>query len=229
MGAIVGSLYASGITPDELETLVDSIDWSDAFVDNPRRQELSYRRKQDDAAYPANLELGLSDGEVLVPKGLIQGQKLQLILREQLLHVSHINDFDDLPTPFRAVASDIATGEVRWTYTAEDSYFSSPAVGTDLVIVGGRDRHLRALDRTTGEEVWSHACRANLDSSPVIAGDRVVVGSSDGRIYAVTLDTGTLVWEHALGGPVTSSVAVAGGIIFVGCEDGTLYALGERR
>lgn len=111
MGAIVGSLYASGITPDELETLVDSIDWSDAFVDNPRRQELSYRRKQDDAAYPANLELGLSDGEVLVPKGLIQGQKLQLILREQLLHVSHINDFDDLPTPFRAVASDIATGE----------------------------------------------------------------------------------------------------------------------
>ena len=111
MGAIVGGLYASGMTPDELETLVGSIDWADAFVDNPQRQDLSYRRKQDDAAYPANLELGLSDGEVLVPKGLIQGQKLQLILREQLLHVSHITDFDELPTPFRAVASDIATGE----------------------------------------------------------------------------------------------------------------------
>ncbi len=111
MGAIVGSLYASGKTPDELEALVNSIDWADAFVDAPRREELTYRRKEDDAAYPAQLELGLSDGEVLIPKGLIQGQKLQLILREQLLHVSHIRSFDDLPTPFRAVASDIETGE----------------------------------------------------------------------------------------------------------------------
>ncbi len=111
MGAIVGGLYASGKTPDELEALVNSIDWADAFVDAPRREELTYRRKEDDAAYPAQLELGLSDGEVLIPKGLIQGQKLQLILREQLLHVSHIRSFDDLPTPFRAVASDIETGE----------------------------------------------------------------------------------------------------------------------
>lgn len=113
MGAIVGSLYASGKTPDELEALVNSIDWADAFVDTPSRQELTYRRKEDDAAYPAQLELGLSDGEVLVPKGLIQGQKLQLILREELLHVSHIQSFDDLPTPFRAVASNIETGELH--------------------------------------------------------------------------------------------------------------------
>jgi len=111
MGAIVGGLYASGMTADELEALVKSIDWADAFIDDPQRQDLSYRRKQDDAAYPANLELGLAGGEVLIPKGLIQGQKLQLILREELLHVSNVTDFDDLPIPFRAVASDIATGE----------------------------------------------------------------------------------------------------------------------
>lgn len=111
MGAIVGSLYASGKSPDELEELVLSIDWADAFDDDPQRQNLSFRRKQDDAAYPANLELGLTDGEVRIPKGLIQGQKLQRILREQLLHASHIDNFDDLPTPFRAVASDIINGE----------------------------------------------------------------------------------------------------------------------
>lgn len=111
MGAVVGSLYASGKTPDELEDLVLSIDWADAFVDSARRQDLSFRRKQDDAAFPVKLELGLKDGDVQIPKGLIQGQKLQLILREQLLHVSDISDFDQLPTPFRAVASDIETGE----------------------------------------------------------------------------------------------------------------------
>lgn len=110
MGAIVGGLYASGMTPAELETLVNSIDWADAFVDSPDRESLSYRRKQDDAAYPVRLELGLSDGDLLIPKGLIQGQRLQVILREQLLDI-RTEDFDELPTSFRAVASDIATGE----------------------------------------------------------------------------------------------------------------------
>lgn len=110
MGAIVGGLYASGRTPDELEMLVDSIDWADAFTDGSPRSHLTFRRKEDDEAYPANLELGVRDGSLQIPKGAIQGQKLQLILREQLLHVSHVKDFDELPTPFRAVASDLETG-----------------------------------------------------------------------------------------------------------------------
>lgn len=111
MGAVVGSLYASGKSPAELEELVGSIDWADAFVDSTRRRDLSFRRKQDDAAFPVQLEVGIRDGELQLPKGLIQGQKLQLILREQLLHVAGTTDFDRLPIPFRAVASDIETGE----------------------------------------------------------------------------------------------------------------------
>ncbi len=111
MGAIVGSLYASGRSPAELEQLIADIDWTDAFVDTAKRRELSFRRKQDDAAFPVKLELGLKDGDLVLPRGLIQAQKLQLILRDNLLHVSGIRDFDDLPTPFRAVASDIETGE----------------------------------------------------------------------------------------------------------------------
>ena len=110
MGAIVGGLYASGKSPDELQQLVESLDWADAFGDQSRREHRRYRRKQDDAAFPIPLELGLRDGRLQLPKGLIQGQKLALILREQLLHVYEIEDFDDLPTPFRAVASDIETG-----------------------------------------------------------------------------------------------------------------------
>ena len=112
MGAIVGSLYAAGKSPDELEQLVRTIDWEDAFVDAPARSFLSYRRKQDDAAYPIPLELGVRDGAVVLPRGLIQGQKLQLILREQLLHIPAQSDFDNLVIPFRAVASDIVTGEL---------------------------------------------------------------------------------------------------------------------
>jgi NTE family protein len=111
MGAIVGGLYASGMTPAELQELVESLDWADAFDDQTKRENRSFRRKQDDADFPIPLQLGVRDGSLQLPKGLIQGQKLSLILREHLLPVYDVHDFDELPTPFRAVASDIATGE----------------------------------------------------------------------------------------------------------------------
>ena len=111
MGAVVGGLYASGKTPDELQQLIESLDWADAFDDQSEREHRSFRRKQDDAAFPIPLELGLREGSLQLPRGLIQGQKLSLILREQLLHVYDVRNFDDLPTPFRAVASDIETGD----------------------------------------------------------------------------------------------------------------------
>ena len=99
------------MTADELQQLIESLDWADAFNDQSTRDHLTYRRKQDDAAFPIPLELGLRDGSLTLPKGLIQGQKLSLILREQLLHVYDVDEFDDLATPFRAVASDIETGD----------------------------------------------------------------------------------------------------------------------
>lgn len=113
MGAIVGGLYASGMTPTQLEELIASLDWKDAFQDATSREHMLFRRKQDDEAYPMRFELGLRDGSILLPEGLISGQKLSWILREQTLHVSNVSDFDQLPTPFRAVASDIETGEAH--------------------------------------------------------------------------------------------------------------------
>jgi NTE family protein len=111
MGAIVGGLYASGVTPDELEEIVTSLNWAVAMSDSPARSNLSYRRKQDHAQYPIGLELGIRDSELLLPMGLVEGQELDLILRELTVKVSNIDDFDALPIPFRAVATDIVTGE----------------------------------------------------------------------------------------------------------------------
>ncbi|MCH7503241.1 MAG: patatin-like phospholipase family protein [Proteobacteria bacterium] len=111
MGAIVGGLYATGISASELEELFASLDWVEVLTDAPGRKYLSFRRKQDDEQFPIKLELGLRDGELLVPKGVIQGQKLGLLLRKLTLGASSITDFDELPIPFRAVASDIERGE----------------------------------------------------------------------------------------------------------------------
>lgn len=111
MGAIVGGLYASGMTLEELEEVVATLDWAGAMSDEPPRKDLSFRRKKDDEKYPINFELGLRGGELLLPMGIIQGQKLDLILRDLTVKVSHIADFDDLPIPFRAIATDIERGE----------------------------------------------------------------------------------------------------------------------
>ncbi len=111
MGAIVGGLYASGMTAAELEELVGSLDWAGAVSDKPQREDLSFRRKQDDAEFPIDFELGVRGTDLVLPKGVIQGQKLDLLLRELTLRTSHIDDFDDLPVPFRAIASDIEHGE----------------------------------------------------------------------------------------------------------------------
>ena len=111
MGAIVGGLYATGVNAEELEQLVSSLDWNAALTDKPVREDLSFRRKQDEREFPINFELGLRGTELLLPKGVIQGQKLDLLLRELTLRASHITDFDDLPIPFRAIASDIVAGE----------------------------------------------------------------------------------------------------------------------
>lgn len=112
MGAIVGGLYASGMTIAELNTTVATLDWADALSDRPERKDLSFRRKLDDEQFPINFEVGYRDGEFQFPQGVIQGHTLDLILRELTFHVSNVKDFDDLPVPFRAIASDIVAGDV---------------------------------------------------------------------------------------------------------------------
>ncbi len=113
MGSIIGGLYASGMTPDEIDTALQTMDWEHIFSDDPPRKQRSFRRKRDDDLYLVNARPGISEeGELKFPTGAIQGQKFDLALRELTLPVSTVTDFDRLRIPFRAVASDIATGKV---------------------------------------------------------------------------------------------------------------------
>jgi NTE family protein len=110
MGAIVGGLYASGMTAQQIDATMRSVDWQEAFHDAPPRRELAFRRKQDDRNFLVRLPLGLKHGKILLPKGFIQGQKLQQTLRQLTLPFGNDTDFDALPTPFRAVSTDLETG-----------------------------------------------------------------------------------------------------------------------
>ncbi|MDZ7644172.1 MAG: patatin-like phospholipase family protein [Woeseiaceae bacterium] len=114
VGAIVGGLYASGKTPTELEEIVASLDWQESFRDRTDRRDLPFRRKQDDADYPIRFELGVRDGTLQLPKGLVHGQELGQILRELTRSTAGITDFDELPIPFRAGR--------RWTSKPGEPY-----------------------------------------------------------------------------------------------------------
>ncbi len=111
MGSIVGGLYASGMTVEEIEKTINSIDWADAFKDDPPRKDRSFRRKKDDDLFLVKAKPGFSEGKVKLPSGFIQGQKIDLIFKSLTLPVVSIDDFDNLTIPYRAVATDIVTGE----------------------------------------------------------------------------------------------------------------------
>ena len=111
MGAVVGGLYASGFSAREIETIMTSVNWQDAFRDRPSRTDLTFRRKEEEENFLVNFPLGLRSRRFLLPKGLIQGQKLGQLLRRLTLPVAQITDFDAFPTRFRAVATDLETGD----------------------------------------------------------------------------------------------------------------------
>ena len=111
MGAVVGGLYASGMSGTEIETLLRSVNWQDAFRDRPPREELGFRRKQDERNFLVRFALGVNDTGFVLPPGLVQGQKLEQVLRNAALPVAEIRRFDRLPITFRAIATDLETGQ----------------------------------------------------------------------------------------------------------------------
>jgi len=111
MGAVVGGLYASGMPVADIEKLLRSVNWEDALKDRPPREELGFRRKQDDREFLVRYALGVTKEGFVLPRGLVQGQKLEQVLRGASLPVAGIQNFDRLPIPFRAVATDLETGD----------------------------------------------------------------------------------------------------------------------
>jgi NTE family protein len=111
MGAIIGGLYASGMTADDLEREILAVNWGDLFDRREPRQLLSQRRKEEDFELSPVLMLGFRNGEFVLPTGAVSTRSLEMLLRRYTLSTRHLASFDGLPTPFRAVATDMETGQ----------------------------------------------------------------------------------------------------------------------
>ena len=110
MGGLVGGLYATGKSPAELKAIVHNQDWNAIIVGQANYRDLSFRRKEDQQAFPNRLEVGLKHGFSL-PSGLNSGQGVSLLIDRETLPYTHTGSFDDLPIPFRCVATNLVTGK----------------------------------------------------------------------------------------------------------------------
>jgi NTE family protein len=110
MGAIVGAMYATGMSPDGIQSFAERINWDEALLPEPTYSQLSYRRKQDRKDFLVDAPLGLKHG-ISGPNGINPGQGVGLLLDRIAFPESYISNFDDLPIPFRCVATDMLSGE----------------------------------------------------------------------------------------------------------------------
>lgn len=110
MGGLVGGLYATGKTPKEMEDFVREQDWGTIIGGRTPYDDLSYRRKEDARAFQNSISLGLKHG-LSVASGLNAGHDVGILIDRETLPYANLNSFDDLPIPFRCVATDLVSAK----------------------------------------------------------------------------------------------------------------------
>jgi outer membrane protein assembly factor BamB len=160
----------------------------------------------------------------------------------RLTYVTDIHgDVIALSTAKGTLAWRVSTGvpvPFPWGHESFDYFSSSPTVVNGLVVVGGSDGNVYALDGRTGARRWRAATGGRVRSSPAIANGVVYVGSFDGRVYALDLASGHVRWRFDTRGTtldsksfgydrrsIQASPAIADGVVYVGGRDGRSYAI----
>jgi NTE family protein len=109
-GALIGGMYANGLSLDEMSQEFKSADWDQMLSGKPARADVAFDRKRDDYKNYMDVTFGIKDGGLRVPRGAINSQAIEMFIHK-LTRDRTIDDFDKLPIPFRAVAADLVTGD----------------------------------------------------------------------------------------------------------------------
>ncbi len=166
MGSFVGGLYASGVSPQEMEEMLTSTDWKEYIRTDYNRQDMPMRRKAVDYQYQGRLGLGINaENELVLPTGVFKRQPMLLKFDELTQNVRDIIDFDKLSIPFRAVATDIKNGNavILKSGSLSASIYASSSIpggfqpininGVDLVDGGVSDNFPIEVARNMGADI----------------------------------------------------------------------------
>jgi NTE family protein len=112
MGGLIGGAYAAGRDGATIREFVNKIAWDIVLNGGSSGYpDLNFRRKEDQRGYPAALEFGLRDGKPTLPAGMNPGHQVELVIERIGFEYSQMSSFNDLPTPFRCVATDLLSGD----------------------------------------------------------------------------------------------------------------------
>ncbi|ABC35908.1 outer membrane protein, OMP85 family, putative [Burkholderia thailandensis E264] len=111
MGAVVGGLYATGMTAQEMQRRLSQVNLADIAFDVTERADLPQKKREDERLYIDSLTIGFDSKGFKAPVGLVQGNRLQALLANWTAAVPTNQPFDRLPIPFRAIATDLQTGQ----------------------------------------------------------------------------------------------------------------------
>lgn len=165
MGAVVGGAFAAGRPVAELEAFVRDTEWGTLVSDRAQRQDLAFRRKDDDLEVPSRIEFGLHRDGLRLPPAAATNAVVEDALARLLPPESHALPVSALPLRFRAVATDLLNGELvelsqTPLLTSLRASMSVPGVfapirlGERLVVDGGLVRNLPVdLARALGADV----------------------------------------------------------------------------
>ena len=112
MGAVVGGLYASGLSASEIEKRLVKLQLNDIALDRVERRYVPHALREEDKQYPLGATMGLSADGVRLPTGAVQATQFLELFHNWTAHLKSDIPFDDLPIPFRAVATNMETGKM---------------------------------------------------------------------------------------------------------------------
>lgn len=143
MGAFIGGLYASGMSSAEIEKMLTTTDWNKYIAIDYDRRDIPFRRKKLQRDFPGSIKVGINkDNDIVLGTGLFKRQQMLGFLKKKTHRIANIKDFDKLRIPFRAVASDLKTGEtvVLKKGSLAESIYASIAIpgGFDPIVINGR-------------------------------------------------------------------------------------------
>jgi len=145
MGAIIGALYASGYTGNQLDSIFKTLNFDDVISDNLPRDAKTFYERDNSEKYAVTLPF--DKFKIKLPSAISGGQNVYNLLTKLTLHVSEIHDFEKLPIPFFCIATDIETGEkvildkgnLAQAITASGAFPSlfRPVIINDRVLIDG--------------------------------------------------------------------------------------------
>ncbi len=158
IGAVVGGLYASGMSPEEIDDWFRNADWNFLLSDAAPRESQQLRSKQRDFDLNQKLELSVSLRRgAQLPAGFVQGRNLMASLRQLTIPARGIHDFDRLPIRFRAVATDMRPAR---------SWCSAGATSPRRCVPAWRFPAFSRRTRSPDACSWTEASRATSRCRP---------------------------------------------------------------